>query len=465
MLRGRISKIHRAANGTLLFQYDVTLDSGIAGSFDNPGVLTNVLQLFPGFQKPERELPTPTGMVYIPEIGSRVLVIFDGHRWVIAGFYSGPVSVSSENANDKMIASYNPGIETTLPRTDNTRLLGDIPSWAYGLEPGDVVLGKGDARFKVTDFGAVVGSGPTAFCLWKRDGEVLEQWYQKTQRAPGYRFSTNANLGTERSLAVSRTSFESPPIPQASYSYTCEIIESSPWIVCGMPYAIHQRGQLRDPILVEGRAALEFDYRTTEALESAATKRFAMIHDAVVQPLVPGGLDDVGGAAIGRTAVAMYDFQVDADGSFRLRSGNTARLPLQPLRSVRSNDMQMEYDAVTGDFELEIGTGPRVAVKLTLNGRTGEVTLVGSKVTLGSSLDALVPPTSKLEITPTTVGITAPTLKIQAAQIDAPTAMAKFLAAQATSLKAAGIEMALHRHSFMDNVPGGLVPNTTFPAT
>jgi hypothetical protein len=76
---------------------------------------------------------------------------------------------------------------------------------------------------------------------------------------------------------------------------------------------------------------------------------------------------------VAQTGVAyeQYDYQVDADGSFRLRSGNSKQVKGGQLPTpTKALDMSMEYNAEMGTFFIRVGESGAPNTVLTLGGLT-----------------------------------------------------------------------------------------------
>ena len=358
MARGRVTEVHRTQQGTVpLFVFTVQFATTVVGSFGAPRQQANVIMVQPGFQNPAQTGSSPGGMVYLPSVGSVVLCAWDGHSWVILGCYTGPVHTDREqlDGTDTLRVSYNPGIETAVPRTDSGHFF-DIADWALGMSEGDMVLSKGTAKVKVSDIGAIAGGDATCHTFWKADGERLSRAYRATDRMPGYWKVQDCSLGLANALLV-RAPVSGAPVPDlTAYVYHCEIVESNPFLADMQPYLLTQVGHVSPTTLNDGRHAVRSVPTPTAVAAEAASRQYVVQHRALVQPLSPT-VSPLFSDELDTVAATMFDEQVWADGSYRMWFGNRAKAPGAPTAANRRTiaDGEVEYDAITGTYTLRVG--------------------------------------------------------------------------------------------------------------
>lgn len=456
--RGKIIKVHMAADGrTPLFRFDVMVEGGGKTTGGLSGVLQSIPMKQAGFHNPLRANPSPSGIIHLPEEGAIVDVKYDGRTWIIDGFYTGPVITTAESVTDAegLVVSYNPGIECAAPRVAGEAAF-TVPSWAFGISPGDSLIGCGDSRVKVTNYGATIGAGPDAFVMYKADGEVLSKFQTENVRGLGYWRRLHSHIGLHDVLTATaaKAISDEVPVPQVAYTYLCEIVESSPTYLSVKPYSIRQRGHISPTILDDGRISVNSSPTgQTVALESA-TGQFIVMRDAVVVPksplVLPGFTSEMS-----TTSHIAYDHQVMADGSFAIRAGNQVKAPgVTTPKHLSQLDFDLSFDAATHTFHLRAGLhGGQLSV-ITLNGATGELTANASAKAVVQCANGA----TSVTLTPALVRVSAPILKLDCPIIDASSSAMKV-----ASLLTAGSDYTTHKHIYTDAFPVG--PGITLPPT
>lgn len=380
ILRGRISKVNmisgRAGNRTLqpTMTFDVVADAGNPTA-STDGTIKDVIMLQAGFSSPSILDQAPGGIVYIPEVGSVAMIMHDGRRWVIIGFYTGPVQSARETSEDPegLTISYNPGIELPMNRMNLQPGLDNTPHWAFAAEPGDAILSKGDARVKVNAFGAIIGANALAWSIYKSDGLVLERSVMREERMAGYQFRHFFHPGLQADAIATAVPGALAVVNPGAFFYQAEVLDTAPDNQLLKPYYLRQRGHVSGFDLYTGhQAALPLNTTASVAAETIS-KTFAVIRDAVVQPLSPVDTLTPGSELYpGRaTSAEVYDYQVDAKGSVRLRAGNRSLVPGGQSASPTSEmDLSVEYNANTGAYSIRLGTAGAPAALVTIKALT-----------------------------------------------------------------------------------------------
>jgi hypothetical protein len=368
-LRGKIMKVktNKASLPTLLFDVAPEGDDP-SGSAD--GIIQDVVLLQAGFGNLADASKVPGGIVHVPEVGSQALMIHDGRRWVIIGFYTGPVFAAKEQSADKegLRVSYNPGVGLPVSRLNAQPGLDSTPDWAFGMQEGDSALTKGDSIIKVNGIGAFIGSGPFCWTIYKSDGNVLEKAITKETRYAGWhdRFYYHPGLPSymvENSLPGAQAT---PNL--GAFFYHGSVQDLTPYPELLFPFWVTQRGHVGVADLKQGHTAGTPLASTYSVMLENGIQQYSVVHDALFQPFIPvdktiPGLE---------FPACMYDYQVKADGSFHIRSGNLARVPGYQIAGVPSTSMDfgIEYNALTGIFMLRVGPAGVPAALITVSGKT-----------------------------------------------------------------------------------------------
>lgn len=362
VLRARVVEVRRTVTGNQpSFVFSV---APMVGGFSSgeAGNIIRAIMLQPGFSRLDDTSVTPTGIVYVPEVGSLVRITWDGAQWCIDGFYTGPVPTLLERGQDAegRAIGYNPGIETGRNRM--TGVPGwELPHWSLGLETGDVILGKGQSRVKLAQFGVVIGADLHCARYYKTDGGILERCAEREERMLGYWFRHSFRRGVPEASNAHRAAPHLADIPEDTAIYQCELIEASPLYRARQPYLLRQTGHVSRSFLDLGRSSI---YATPSGQQTAAEARardFVVKREALIQPL-----DGVETPATQRLSkelhpsralgYELYDLQVDADGSFRLRSGNrTRKVGAQGQAATGELDLSIDFDAKTLALDIRLG--------------------------------------------------------------------------------------------------------------
>lgn len=380
VLRGRVSLVNKIAGGTGSTTMQPTMTFEVIPDGGNPtastnGAIKDVIMLQAGFGSLSATEAAPGGIVYIPEVGSQVMIMHDGRRWVILGFYTGPCQTASENSKDPegQRISFNPGIELPMSRMNLQPGLDNTPHWAFVAEPGDAIMSKGDARVKVNGIGAIIGADAKSWTIYKSDGLTLERSVMREHRMVGYHFRHFIHPGlASDAIAAAAPGALKVPNPGA-YVYQAEVLDTSLDDKLLSPYYIRQRGHIGAFDFYTGHQSGLSLGTTYSASQEYASKDYSVMRDAIVQPLTP-----VGGLAPGvelypdtATSCEVYDYQVDPTGSFRLRAGNRS---LQPGGQSRIPTLQMdlsiEYSALLGEYSIRLGTAGTPAALVTIKALT-----------------------------------------------------------------------------------------------
>ena len=390
--RGIITKVHMT-NETLntkpsegkvpTMTFDVSSLSGWPVSGAQLGHIEHVPMVQPGFGD-FLNLKTPgDGIIYVPPVGSRVLVIHDGVRWVIIGFYSGPVADKESVGKDPLQArlrSHNPGIELALNRL--IALPGvDIP-WLYGIEPGDTLICRDYARVKICSKGVVLSSnGPNCVRFMKTNGEILERFAEYEGRAIGWWHRLHFMRGTEKHDQQHTQSSDNTDAPKDGSVYRADVLETTPYPLALKPYIVHQTGHISRSYVDSGRSCV-YDEETKQVIkDETENKDYAVMRTFVAQPLKkqPSPSSKTQGErqtakkalelSPDGTDFEVYDHQVDANGSFRLRAGNKKEKKKgQSTEPTKELDLSVEYKAKEAAILIRIGIAGAADTTLVMTG-------------------------------------------------------------------------------------------------
>lgn len=454
MFRARIVRVIREKidQDSVAMLFDVVPDNAtVMSSGDNIGTstITNVAMLQAGFGSLTEETTSPTGIVYIPEEGSRVLVAHDGVQYVIVGFYTGPSKTSETTDAAGIQSSMNPGLEKAATKV-NSSVTSFSPDWLYGAKPGDVILGKGISRVKVTSEVALIGTGPNCMTIYKSDWSKLERCKELDSRMIGYQKSHKVHFGNETQGLLHTARPKAVPAPTGA-AITTEVFESTPYAQAKKAMFIAQRGHITEKFKANVRQAILGEQSLLDISAEETAGVFTAARDFVAKPLPTARPGLVPRDELNVDHYETFDRQTDSDGSWFIKAGNSARL-IGPVSKASSKlDMDMSYDAQTGDFRLALGKSGSFIASMTLNGATGEIAVTGNKVTTDAKLQArVICGQSSLLMTQTDVVIDTKNLKIKANSmvVDAPRSEFKGRVNATTDVTVGQISLKTHKHPF-----------------
>lgn len=316
--------------------YDVQLDAAADFGFTTPN-LERVPTLQAGFCPVAPNQEHYTGVVFAPEVGARVLVGRSSRGPIILGYITGPIAINA--ADSPELTSYNPGIDLAVARTHGTLGTDDIPSWSLDLQPGDVSIGKITARFKINTFGCFVGANASCFTHHGFGGNRIDTWVSRDERGVGFWHVSQNALVLLTSDAVNTSGFESAP--GASWSVTAYDTDPDP--LQQAPYLLEQRGFITPAMADAGKGSAEMAPLLSDIARGRAAGSTIVHRTAVLQPLtVPSTPSD-------EVVAPVYDSRVQADGSWRIRSGNRAKT------AIWSPQFDLSFDAASGKLSLAVG--------------------------------------------------------------------------------------------------------------
>jgi len=378
MWTGRVAYVHRDARGRIKFLFDIVPLSGwpaasedIAGATSGSRIaaLRGVarVRMRQAFVGNLRNLAaSPTGIICVPEVGSVVSVEMDEAGWIITGFHSGPIVAADGSVAALNEVSFNPGFEEAQPAiNDDTR----IP-WLYGIDEGDVILGRGDSRLKLRKEGVFIGSSVECLHLYKADnGELFERYTQFERRAVGRMSYHKILLGVNSK--AQKTSVIDLPANDALVVNT-DVIESSPYYKSNKSYVVTQRGHVTKSTCDLGRMAGEVLPMPSEVMSETTQANFTVMRDTVIRPTTAPTGTNADVSELQSTSQVVFDQQVGADGSFHIRAGNLARTPgSSQLGQSSQLNFELSFDAKTQDFVLKVMQGGQETVAVKFNGLTG----------------------------------------------------------------------------------------------
>lgn len=387
MMRGRVLRIlSDRANKQPAFLIDVVPIGGGLSSGAPDNIVANVRILQPGFGSLSETELLPSGIITLPEIGSVCLCVRDDAGWVAIGWYTGPVLTALETQfgdPEHRAVSLNPGIETSGSRV--TGMGGwDVPAWAFGIEPGDQLLGKGNSRIKVTAEGVVIGSGADNMELYRLDGGRLRVVAEDEERGVGFWRKRTYSIGhpvTADQYSIAKGSgglggLAQPP--EDGTHYEAEVVETSPLLSQMQPYLLHQRGHIDRSMKDYGRQAVAanspngYDVTRARATDDYAIEKTTVVKSTSSLP-TPAFLANELLAGYG---FVTFDRQVDPDGSFRLRAGNPGGIPGgQGPDPTTQLSFTADYDARTNKMTIRLGRAGAAIFQVVVNGETGAADL------------------------------------------------------------------------------------------
>lgn len=357
-IRGRVTRVHKDATGTQYsFLFDVAPMGGgtVAG---NGAELTNVILRTPGIGSLADPDVTPGCMLFYPEVGSVVHVERVGNLWAITGFYTGPVQTALETGldRDSYAISFNPGIETDTSRRQG--LPGwQLPHWSGGIEPGDILLSRGQQRVKLTKRGLYLGSDLDNCEIFALDGSRIRRYRDFEDRGIGLWHVLRSELGNPQitnAMAASAMFAERAPY---AHVYLCRVLDVGPHLDQMRPYLVQQEGFVHRSQVNDGRTAPRSHPMASEAARALATNDYVVKHFAVAHPTSPTPAAVVGDE-FESTDPPAYDEQIDVDGSFRVRAGNTAKTPGGQTKAPATQmDLSFDFDALTQQLTIRVGRG------------------------------------------------------------------------------------------------------------
>ena len=370
MWTGRVAHVHRDSRSRLKFLFDIVPLSGWPSASDTiTGGMKGVasIRMRQSFVGNLSSLSAPpSGIIVVPEVGSIVSVEMDEAGWLITGFHSGPIVAADQSIAALNEVSYNPGFEEAQPAAnDDSR----IP-WLFGIEEGDIILGRTDSRIKLRKEGVFIGSGVECLHLYKSDnGELFERYREMERRATGRMSYHKALLGVNASNQQNSTI----QLPRTdALILNTDIIESTPYYNEHKAYSIRQRGHVTKSTCDLGRKAGEILPLPSEISAEAAAGSFCIMRDTVVRPTMKptGTLADV--SELQTSSNIVFDQQVGADGSFHLRSGNLSATPgSSQLGESTQMNFELSFSAMTQDFVLKVMQGGQAKVAVKFNGLSG----------------------------------------------------------------------------------------------
>lgn len=391
LIRGRVIRVNTTkVSKDITMTFDVAPDTGGICSSGSPGVVKDCLMLQAGFGNLENPTTSPTGLVYIPEEGSRVAIAWDGCGYVIVGCYSGPAVCPAAAAlqgkavsNDRMVIA-NTGMEKSASQVGSIFLGGEV-DWLFGAKPGDAIMGKGIARVKVTSDAVVMGSSPSCVTVMKTNDEKLERCKEIDVRMLGYQKSHRAVMG-ETTLANLHLARPEAVLAPPAGVITTEVFECTPYPWARKAMLIKQKGHITNGIKDDCRQALLGSISSLDIAAEEASRRFTVERTAVVQPLPLAKIGKIPLMELLFDHYETYDNQIDADGSWFIRAGNKS-MTLTPgqRRGVPTMDMNMSYDAILGLFKLSLGAKGVPLGTILINGNSGAVQLIGGASSISLS--------------------------------------------------------------------------------
>lgn len=469
VLRARVSKVNKISGGTGSTTLQPTMTFEVIPDGGNPtastdGVIKDVIMLQAGFGSLAVLESAPGGIVYIPEEGSQVLIMHDGRRWVILGFYTGPVQSASENSKDPegQRISYNPGIELPINRMTLQPGLDNTPHWAFIAEPGDAIMSKGDARVKVNGIGAIIGANALCWSVYKSDGLTLERSVMREHRMAGYHSKHFFHPGLEaNAIAAAAPGALAVPNPGAFF-YQAEVLDLNPDPKLLQPYYIRQRGHVGISDLYSGHQSGLPLGTTFSTAQEVADKNFVVLREAVVQPLAPVNLARTGVELYPAlaTSAEVYDYQVAPNGSFRLRAGNRSLVPGgQTVIPTIAMDLSVEYSALLGEYTIRVGTAGAPAALVTIKA----ISPADAEVSvLSKDLRATLTGTATI-VAAQGINLIGKVSVIGSLDVTGPVTVAG--TAEATRGIFGGVDVQKHKHGYLlPLIPDGWVP-TGFPGS
>lgn len=388
--RGIISEIMLDETGRPTFLFRVT-PMASDGTPERKYFLACMLQAGVG-NMADKAFP-PGGIYYLPQVGSRVMMVRVKTMFVIVGFFTGPLNSTLDVAvdDDGRRVSYNPGIGTAQSRLV-TPPGWDVP-WLFDIEPGDTLIARDHSMVKVGGRGVLLSSNPVAsLIMLKMDGELLHRFTSKEELGLGWWSRFHYKRGTEKKAEDEEGYKEQKP-KDGSF-YRCDIAETTIYPLVKKAYLISQQGHISRSYVDMGRSSI-YAEETAEVIKQETEKRnYAMIRQAIIQPIreQPSPSEEekherqtaLQALEVSKEGVAyeIYDFQADVDGSFRLRSGNLNKCKGgQSVPPTKEMDISIEYNSKLAKFFLRIGQLGSEQTLLRMTGLTEKTASVYLKTT------------------------------------------------------------------------------------
>ena len=404
--RGVIIRSHTHPGGTPKMLFDVLPTSGnVSGTGEN-GAFPSLPLLQAGFGDPQNS-EVKTGMIFVPSVGSRVVCIHDGVGYIIAGFLSGPVLSSSSGT---LNGDYNPGIAQAYDRTNRTLPTdANIPE-LFGLYEGEMGLLSSQGSVKACVWGALIGSHAGCVELFVYEsGQIIRRALGHVTREQGFFESCVSSPIDPQVLAAWKEGLTDTPPDRVATTHT-QIFTGTPLVGTKKPYLLQQRGHVPRALMADGLSAIKAAYGGTDV----ETDGHAVARDAVVVPKVVN--TEAVADELTTDSFEVYDRQVDSDGSWRLKAGNSKGTPGAWTPDNEKAEMTLAYDAKTKVLTLNMGPGK---VKVSANGDTGDVKVESSARVDVKAKEAITAEVgrTKAVLTPSSAKLQSNVVTIQAPSI------------------------------------------------
>ena len=425
--RGRIDEILTDSTNRPNMTFRVTPVSGDGVPGDNSFVAT---MLQAGCSNLTDTSFAPGGIIYMPTVGSYVLMAFDRHHWCILGFYSGPISGPLEIQDDpqSQLVSFNCGLETAQNRLITPPGF-DIP-WLFDLQPGDTAISQGFSKIKVTSRGIILSTTPVGgLIVLGTDGEIQERFSEKEEFGLGYWKRLHYKRGTETKSATQEQYKNQKPLDGSFYK--CEIVEATIYSLSLQPYVLKQSGHISRSFVNHGRSSIYAEETAATIKKEAQDGNYAIMRNAVIQPAKPdANVSQPDTAAVKAAQQALevstkgtsfetYDFQVDPDGSFRLRGGNTTKTKGgQNATPTQALDISLEYKASTAALTMRVGRQGSDVTHLNMSAldeHTAKVDLLTTNATINCRDSANITAIQQLNLTSNNIALNCNKLTVTGA--------------------------------------------------
>lgn len=407
--------------------------------------LEKVICLAPMFGSITDVSQAPTGLYGLPLMGASVMVVWTGSRWAIIGFFTGPCVTALETGDDPdgRLTSHNSGHETALNRL--VAPAGNDVPLMFGLDPGDVIMGSGQSRCKVGTRGVLIGFGVNCLTFYSKDQQRLDRFANYEGRGIGWWLRRDFRLGNNTSVQAFSQNPTIVQPPQDSATGSFEVIETSPYPQNLRPYILRQAGHLSRSIVDLGRSSVQFQFSGSAVQSENVSGDYAVLHEAVVVPTAPD--PPLGVAELDANAYAVFDKQVDADGSFRLRSGNSTKLPGgQKTSPTTQLDFSLEYNAQTKSFVLRVGPAGSETSIVEVDGSTpanAAVSVTSGKVTVKAAQTVDIRAVQTISLTGSKLSIDAAVEITGAVKITGDVVVTGDVVAN-------GVSLATHQHPYVN---------------
>lgn len=349
----------------------------------------NVALLTPGISNLTDPQSTPTGIIYIPEVGSEVLVQQIGGFLYITHFFTGPVTTTTEKDPQGERVSFNPGIQSATSRraSDSTSTL---PEWTGKAQGGDVILGRGLQRVHLTTEGLFVGSDLDCCSIFTSSGKYIYRSRTEDVRLLGLHRIHSVNLGIleDTTQTFADSALEQDP---TRFVTRTELLEVDPIQhdmngkgIRARPYLVKQEGFVHPSQLDDGPSALKTGVPAYLAQSALDSHQYVIKRLVIGEPKVTGGsYSQADELADSGTDNRIIEERHWADGSYEL---------------FLTDNAYIAYDAASHIFTLVVGNTTVEATDSSVKVKSKDVVIEAQKSVTISAASEIKLSANKIEL-------------------------------------------------------------------